>query len=244
MACSLQVTVRDDRSPPSPLRGRSERSAFRVGGNPSPTLLSYNSTFPHALASMLTAAVVLLASYLFGAVPFGYLIARAKGVDLFKAGSGNIGATNVGRVLGKKYGIAAFVLDFLKGTVPVGVSVPLANALDPSAGSALGHPDALRVLAGLLAFLGHLFPIYLKFRGGKGVATGAGVVAVLVPGPFAVAVAVWLAVYAGHAVRFARLRGGRCHAGGGAAARHAATVRLPRVNRHRVLRRRGGVGGR
>lgn len=143
---------------------------------------------------MLIALLILFASYLFGAVPFGYLIARVKGVDLFQVGSGNIGATNVGRVLGRKFGIAAFVLDFLKGAIPVAVAVTVAAAVDSTAASALGHPDALRVLAGLLAFLGHLFPVYLKFRGGKGVATGAGVVMVLVPGPFAVAVATWLAV--------------------------------------------------
>src|SRR5262245_43571099 len=120
---------------------------------------------------MLIAVVILVASYLFGAVPFGYLIARARGVDLFKVGIGNIGATNVGRVLGKKFGIVAFVLDFLKGAIPVAAAVPVANAIDPTAPDAFGHESALRVLAGLLAFMGHLFPVYLKFKGGKGVAT-------------------------------------------------------------------------
>jgi glycerol-3-phosphate acyltransferase PlsY len=143
---------------------------------------------------MLIAVALLVVSYLFGAVPFGYLIARAKGVDLFKVGSGNIGATNVGRVLGKKFGIAAFVLDFLKGAIPVAAVVPVADLLDPTAKDAFGHESALRVLAGLLAFLGHLFPVYLKFKGGKGVATGAGVMAVLVPVPFAVALLAWVAV--------------------------------------------------
>lgn len=143
---------------------------------------------------MLVAVALLVLSYLFGAVPFGYLIARAKGVDLFKMGSGNIGATNVGRVLGRKFGVLVFVLDFLKGALPVALVVPLAKALDPTAPDALGHADALRVGAGALAFLGHLFPVYLKFRGGKGVATGAGVVAVLVPGPFVVALIVWVSV--------------------------------------------------
>ena len=146
------------------------------------------------MSPMLTAVALLLVSYLFGAVPFGYLMARAKGVDLFAVGSGNIGATNVGRVLGRKFGIAAFVLDFLKGALPVGCVVPLANLIDPSVPYALGHPDALRVGAGLAAFLGHLFPVYLRFRGGKGVATGAGVMAVLVPGPFVVALVTWVSV--------------------------------------------------
>jgi acyl-phosphate glycerol 3-phosphate acyltransferase len=143
---------------------------------------------------MFVAVALLFVTYMIGAIPFGYLMARAKGVDLFQVGSGNIGATNVGRVLGKKYGIAAFVLDFLKGALPVALIVPLVKLLDPSAPDALSHPDALRVGAGLLAFLGHLFPVYLKFRGGKGVATGAGVIAVLMPGPFVVALVTWLSV--------------------------------------------------
>ncbi len=143
---------------------------------------------------MLIAVVLLVVSYLFGAVPFGYLIAKAKGVDLFKVGSGNIGATNVGRVLGKKFGIAAFALDFLKGAIPVAAVVPVADLFDPTARDGFGHESALRVIAGLLAFLGHLFPVYLKFKGGKGVATGAGVMAVLVPVPFAVALLAWVAV--------------------------------------------------
>ena len=140
------------------------------------------------------AALLLVASYLVGAVPFGYLVARLKGVDLFSVGSGNIGATNVGRVLGRKYGVLVFVLDFLKGAVPVAVVVPLARATDPAAPTALGTPELLRVGAAVAAFLGHLFPVYLGFRGGKGVATGAGTIAVLVPGPAALAVAAWIIV--------------------------------------------------
>ena len=67
--------------------------------------------------------LVILASYLIGAIPFGYLVARWRGVDIFRAGSGNIGATNIGRVLGRRYGILVFVLDFAKGAVPVAVAV-------------------------------------------------------------------------------------------------------------------------
>lgn len=140
------------------------------------------------------AGLLLLACYLVGALPFGYLVARARGVDLFKAGSGNIGATNVGRVLGRKYGVLVFALDFLKGALPVAAIVPLANAVEPNAVTALGSPEALRVGAAAVAFLGHLFPVYLGFRGGKGVATGAGAVAVLVPGPTAAAVGTWAVV--------------------------------------------------
>jgi acyl-phosphate glycerol 3-phosphate acyltransferase len=137
------------------------------------------------------AVLLLVASYLIGAIPFGYLIARMKGVDLFKAGSGNIGATNVGRILGRKYGVLVFVLDFLKGAVPVAAIVPMARSLDPDGAV---PADTLRVGAALLAFLGHLFPVYLGFRGGKGVATGAGAVCVLVPGPAVVAVLTWAVV--------------------------------------------------
>jgi acyl-phosphate glycerol 3-phosphate acyltransferase len=114
-------------------------------------------------------------------VPFGYLVARARGVDILKVGSGNIGATNVSRVLGRRFGLAVFVLDCMKGALPAALAQGVAG---PAAG----------VTAGLAAFLGHLFPIWLGFRGGKGVATGAGVVAVLVPAPAAMAVIAWAAV--------------------------------------------------
>jgi len=129
--------------------------------------------------------VYLAVAYLIGAVPFGYLIARARGVDILRQGSGNIGATNVGRVLGRRFGILAFLLDFAKGVVPTA----LAGTID-EAGEL---PHLLPAAVGLAAFLGHLFPIYLRFRGGKGVATGAGVVAVLLPGPAAGALLIWLA---------------------------------------------------
>jgi acyl phosphate:glycerol-3-phosphate acyltransferase len=145
--------------------------------------------------SPLTAAILLLVvAYLLGAIPFGYLIGRARGVDLFKAGSGNIGATNAGRVLGRKIGTLVFLLDFLKGALPVAIVLPLARALAPGADTALGPPDVLRVATAALTFLGHLFPIYLGFRGGKGIATGAGTMFVLVPGPTALALLAWIVV--------------------------------------------------
>jgi len=144
--------------------------------------------------SVVIIPVLLLAAYLVGAIPFGYLIGRLRGVDLFKEGSGNIGATNAGRVLGRKVGVLVFLLDFLKGAVPVAAVVPLARSLSPGADTAFGSPDVLRVGAAGLAFLGHLFPVYLGFRGGKGVATGAGTIFVLVPGPAALAVLAWVVV--------------------------------------------------
>jgi acyl phosphate:glycerol-3-phosphate acyltransferase len=133
---------------------------------------------------MLLPILGVVAAYLIGSIPFGYVVARAKGVDIFKAGSGNIGATNVSRVLGRKYGLLVFALDVLKGALPTAIM------------RALITEPAWAVAAGLAAMLGHLFPIYLRFRGGKGVATGFGVVAVLLPVPAAIAFLVWLAVVA------------------------------------------------
>jgi acyl-phosphate glycerol 3-phosphate acyltransferase len=141
-----------------------------------------------------TAGLLLAAVYLVGSIPVGYLVGRACGVDLFREGSGNIGATNVGRVLGRPVGVLVFVLDFLKGAGPVAAIEPLARAIDPGDPDALGLPQALSVGAAAAAFLGHLFPVTLGFRGGKGVATGAGAVAVLVPGPFVAALGSWLVV--------------------------------------------------
>jgi glycerol-3-phosphate acyltransferase PlsY len=152
------------------------------------------------------AVLLFAASYLVGAIPFGYLVGRFRGVDLFRVGSGNIGATNVGRVLGRKYGFLVFLLDFAKGAVPVAVVEPLAVALKPDSLDEFGLPGLLRTGAAALTFLGHLFPIYLGFRGGKGVATGAGAVAMLVPGPAAAAVATWvLVVLASRTVSLASL---------------------------------------
>jgi acyl-phosphate glycerol 3-phosphate acyltransferase len=137
--------------------------------------------------------LVAVAAYLVGAVPFGYLVGRARGVDIRREGSGNIGATNVGRSLGLRWGVLVFVLDFAKGAVPVVV----ARWLLPQPDDLL--PDALPVVAGIAAFIGHLFPVYLGFRGGKGVATGAGVITVLVPW-------VTLLVFLGWAVMLAATR--------------------------------------
>jgi acyl-phosphate glycerol 3-phosphate acyltransferase len=133
-------------------------------------------------------ALVAITAYLIGAIPFGYLVARSRGVDILSHGSGNIGATNVGRILGRRFGILVFLLDFAKGAVPA-----LAAGAAAPAGVAV---EWAQVTAGVAAFLGHLFPVYLRFRGGKGVATGAGVVAVLVPGPTAGAILAWVTVVA------------------------------------------------
>ncbi len=130
----------------------------------------------------------LVISYLIGSIPFGYVIAIAKGVDVRKEGSGNIGATNVGRVLGRKYGAIIFVLDLLKGFIVV--------LLVPIFVSEIKFPttadNLLVILCGLCAIFGHAFPVYLGFKGGKAVATSFGVFIWLSPVPVAIAFGVWI----------------------------------------------------
>jgi acyl-phosphate glycerol 3-phosphate acyltransferase len=140
------------------------------------------------MIGLLVLATALL-GYLIGAIPFGYLVARARGINIFEHGSGNIGATNVGRVLGRKFGLLVFVLDFCKGALPAAAGWVFAPRLSDELA-----PDLLGVVAGVAALLGHLFPVYLRFHGGKGVATAAGVVTVLLPGPALGALLAWLVV--------------------------------------------------
>jgi glycerol-3-phosphate acyltransferase PlsY len=113
------------------------------------------------------------ASYLAGSIPFGLLLGRAfAGVDVREAGSGNIGATNVARTAGRHLGVLTLILDAAKGAVPVGITAWAMGV--PADG---GWPAA----AGLAAFLGHVFPAWLRFRGGKGVATALGAFLALTP---------------------------------------------------------------
>ena len=136
----------------------------------------------------ITFGLTALAAYLVGAIPFGYLAGRWRGVDIMKLGSGNIGATNVGRVLGRRIGILVFLLDFAKGAVPAATALFMCSARNTLSCAAIG------VTAGLAAFIGHVFPVYLRFRGGKGVATGAGAVTVLLPWPTLAALVGWVVV--------------------------------------------------
>ncbi|MBX7104350.1 MAG: glycerol-3-phosphate 1-O-acyltransferase PlsY [Gemmataceae bacterium] len=117
-----------------------------------------------------------VAGYLVGAIPFGVVVARARGVDIFQAGSGNVGATNVGRVLGKKYGFLVFFFDFLKGAGPAAAATYLAPA------------TVWPAVTGLAAVMGHTFSPFLRFRGGKGVATAGGTLTVLMPGAAGLAI--------------------------------------------------------
>jgi acyl phosphate:glycerol-3-phosphate acyltransferase len=122
----------------------------------------------------------LLAAYLLGSIPFGLILGKIKGVDIRAHGSGNLGATNVGRVLGKKLGITCFSLDVLKGLLPTLSFGLYANFTTPNAH--MGLAGALSWIAiGAAAIVGHVLPIYLKFKGGKGVATGLGAVLGLWP---------------------------------------------------------------
>src|SRR5262245_57516327 len=122
------------------------------------------------------ALLAVLAAYLIGAIPFAYLVARGiKGIDIRTVGSGNVGATNVGRVMGFRYFLLVFGLDVLKGLLP--------TLGFPSGVAALAGREvpSLGVLVALATILGHNFPIYLRFRGGKGVATSLGAMAALDP---------------------------------------------------------------
>ncbi len=125
----------------------------------------------------------ILIAYLLGSIPFGYLFGRLRGVDLRKVGSGNIGATNTGRAIGKPLGYLAFFLDFGKGWFPAAY---LAGWF------ATGDAGSLAALCGAAATAGHVWPIYLRFQGGKAVATGCGAIVALDPTIFVLGGGVWL----------------------------------------------------
>lgn len=138
---------------------------------------------------------LVLLSYLLGSIPTGYLVAKAKGVDIRSVGSGNIGATNVFRILGKGAGIFVLTADALKGALAVLVVAPVIWGEPPCH----CHDHELvqaQGFAGISAILGHNYTCWLKFKGGKGVATTAGVFAALAPSAFGIALATWLVVFA------------------------------------------------
>ncbi|MGB0768751.1 MAG: glycerol-3-phosphate 1-O-acyltransferase PlsY [Phycisphaeraceae bacterium] len=123
---------------------------------------------------MLTWIVWLIGGYLLGSVSFALILGRAKGIDIRAHGSGNVGATNLGRALGKKWGVLCFFLDLGKGLVPV-LAYGAWTGLIADDGEAIDAIAMLKWLAiGVAAVLGHVFPVFLKFKGGKGVATSAG----------------------------------------------------------------------
>ncbi len=125
--------------------------------------------------------VILIASYLIGSIPFGYIISKFKGIDIRQYGSGNIGATNVWRTLGPLYGITVLALDALKGVTGVYL------------GRGIGV-EGLELVAGIATVLGHAYPVFLGFKGGKIIATGLGVLLALTPYVALIALAVFITV--------------------------------------------------
>jgi glycerol-3-phosphate acyltransferase PlsY len=140
---------------------------------------------------VLTIAAVALISYFIGSVPAGYLAGRLAGVDIRTVGSGNVGATNALRTLGKPFGYAVFLFDFGKGVAAVAISIFIYE-----------HSDAIRtsrelcgIIAGVCCVIGHVYPIWLRFKGGKGVATSAGVLFALMPVAALVVGVIWIVVF-------------------------------------------------
>ena len=131
-------------------------------------------------------SLLVFAAYLLGSIPNGLLLARLKGVDLQKVGSGNIGATNVYRCVGKSWGIAAFILDAVKGFVPAFCFPLLVTA----------PPPWLGLACGIAAVAGHNWPVWLKFKGGKGVSTSAGMLLGIAPAAVGIGFAVFAATVA------------------------------------------------
>src|ERR1044071_8197000 len=131
----------------------------------------------------MTRIIVVVGAYLLGSIPFGYLIVRGKiGADIRETGSGGTGATNVSRRAGRVAGLITLMLDALKGAAAVFI------------GARLTHSDWLIDASAIAVLLGHIFPVWLRFRGGKGVATGAGVFLVLAPAAVAVALLIFLGI--------------------------------------------------
>ena len=128
-------------------------------------------------------ALLAIGSYLLGSVPFGVVVAKARGIDIMAVGSGNTGATNVARVLGWKLGLLVFVLDVLKGVVPCVVTRMVTGS------------EELTILMGVVAVVGHTFSPFLRFKGGKGVATSLGVLFGAAPLAGAIALGVFLVLF-------------------------------------------------
>ena len=126
----------------------------------------------------------IIGTYLITSIPFGYIVGKFFGKDVRKEGSGNIGATNVVRTVGKKAGILVLILDILKGFIPVYIAKNLLN-----------FPSRYVALVALVAILGHCFSIFMKFKGGKGVATGLGVMLAISVKATQILLIFWLGVF-------------------------------------------------
>ena len=142
---------------------------------------------------MLAFIVIAVTAYLLGSIPTGYLVAKAKGIDIRAVGSGNIGATNVFRILGKPAGILVLVVDGLKGFAACSW---LADFVVQLFAVAPDKTENLKIIAGICAVLGHNYTCWLKFKGGKGIATSAGVYFALAPEAAGIALGAWIVVFA------------------------------------------------
>jgi len=129
-------------------------------------------------------------SYLVGSIPSGYIAGRLAGVDIRTVGSGNIGATNVTRSLGKPYGYPVFAADFAKGLVAIFLANRVAHLP-----TAAGSPDIYEIVAAVCCVLGNAFPVWLGFRGGKGVAVSAGLLVALMPWAAVVVLLLWVVLF-------------------------------------------------
>jgi acyl phosphate:glycerol-3-phosphate acyltransferase len=144
------------------------------------------------LSYIVTACV----AYLLGSIPTGYLVARSRGVDIRTVGSGNIGATNVFRILGKPAGIFVLLVDALKGFVSCALVGPLVyRALVGPLPEESATCEFLKIVGAFMAIIGHNYTCWLKFKGGKGIATSAGVVLGLLPLALAIALGTWIVLF-------------------------------------------------
>lgn len=142
---------------------------------------------------MLVCLIIAAVAYLLGSIPTGYLVGMAKGIDVRKVGSGNIGATNAFRILGKGPGIFVLLVDALKGWVAAAWVPVLAHKIvHPVPDWSVESFDWLKILASICVFLGHNYTCWLKFKGGKGIATSAGILFALVPWAFVISLSTWI----------------------------------------------------
>ncbi len=134
--------------------------------------------------------IIFIGAYLFGATPWGFIIGKMKGIDIREHGSGNIGATNITRTLGGGYGKLCFLLDTLKGFLPVYITMLVVEQkiLEVDVDNAM-------IIATLATVMGHIFPVYLKFKGGKGISTTGGALLALAPGAFICSGLLWVVVF-------------------------------------------------
>jgi glycerol-3-phosphate acyltransferase PlsY len=143
--------------------------------------------------------VAALVAFACGSIPFGPIVARLRGIDLRTVGSGNIGATNVGRALGWKWGVLVYVLDAIKGAAPVLVAGAMAGILGKPADEVAPADMWWWLLMPIASVLGHMFSPFVGFKGGKGVATGSGAMLAVWPtltGPLLVAIGLWAVLLA------------------------------------------------